>query len=203
MMRRVAQQRGYSLVEALIATALLAGLSSALAPAVYGSIRVSSTVLQDGKDREAIRIVDESLTQIFQNSILLANDETRLRFEGQPDALRVVSFAGNHSAARIFELTIENGALLGSIQKLNKEDAEQISTSLFPENVGVFSYYGRPIDHAPIGWRKDWTATHPPQLIRLEITSENGAEPTVLEYALNGRAPLHCAFDPVSRKCRS
>ncbi len=201
-MRRIAKQRGYSLVEALIATALLAGLASALGPAVFGSIRISSAVLQDGKSREAIRIVDGSLAQIFGNSILLAASEPQLRFEGAPDTLRVVSFAGNPTAARIFELTIENGALLGAIQKLDKDDDEQLSTNLFPANVSGFSYYGRVTERAPIAWRRDWKGNRPPQLVRIEITPEDDGGPMVLEYALNGRAPLHCAFDPVSRKCR-
>ncbi len=201
-MRRNTKQRGYSLVEALIATALLAGLASALAPAVFGSIRISSTVLQDGKNREAVRIVDGALTQIFSNSVLLTNSEPQLRFEGAPNALRVVSFAGNPTAARIFELTINNGALLGNVQKLNKADAEQLSTTLFPANVSGFSYYGRATERAPVGWRKDWKGKRPPQIVRLEIVSEDDGEPIILEYALDGRAPLHCAFDPVSRKCR-
>ncbi|NOX95414.1 MAG: hypothetical protein GXP04_10090 [Alphaproteobacteria bacterium] len=201
-MQRTAKQRGYSLVEALIATALLAGLASALAPAVFGSIRISSAILQDGKTREAIRSVDGALTQIFSNSILLAAGEPKLRFEGAPDALRVVSFAGNPTAARVFKLTIENGALLGTIQKLDKDDDEQLSTNLFPANVSGFSYYGRATERAPIGWRKDWKGKRPPQLVRVEIKSEDGGRPVILEYALSGGAPLHCAFDPVSRKCR-
>ncbi len=203
MMQKRLEQKGYSLVEALIAVALLAGLSSTLGPAMFSSMRISSAVLQNGKDQEALRIVDESLSSIFANAVLVSQEAPGFVLEGDARALQLVSLAGSHSTARMFRLTITNESLYGEIDALNKNEATKLSTTLFEGNIRQFSYYGRPTGDAPLGWRNDWDSKQPPQLVRLEISSEDNAQPIILEYPVNAQAPLHCAFDPVSRRCRS
>lgn len=198
-----AGERGYTLLEALISVGLLAGLAGALGPAVYGAVRLSTAILGQSERQESLRILDESLTQIFENAVLISAADGDLFIHGDEKSLQTPSLAGEQSTARIFTLRIAHGALVGDIAPIFDEAAPAQSTELFPVGARKFSYYGRADAKALAGWRDQWKSAEPPLLVRVELADDgNGRAPVILDFRPAGRARLYCEFDPVSRRCR-
>ena len=196
------RQRGVSLLEALIAVALLAGLASMLAPAVHSALKLSAGTLQQAEYRESSRIVHDALSQIVSNALLIDPGNEGLRMRGDASQLQIVSLAGS-STARRFSLLIENGRLTGDIDTLLERDEANETTEILSEGALGFSYYGRATPDAPLGWTNRWSGAHPPALVRLQVRENNKpGVATSIEIPVTARGPLHCAFDPVSRRCR-
>lgn len=195
------KQRGVSLLEALIAVALLSGLTLLLAPAVAGAMRASNEVLSRAAARENHRIVSEALRQILQNAVIMDSAQAGLRIEGDKKSLHVVSLAGS-SQARVFTLKIEDSALIGQIAALSDRTRVLEETRILEAGAMQFSYFGRATPNAPLSWAATWKGALPPQIVRLE-TSNEGDKSTFHDVHVAARGPLHCAFDTVSRRCRS
>lgn len=202
-MRRLRnRQRGYTLLEALISVGLLAGLAGALGPAVFGSMRVSTAILDQAEGQESLRALDEALTQIFTNAVLMSAGDNELFLQGDENTVRVASLAGDESRARVFTLHIENGTLIGAIAPMLNGEAPKQSSELIPDGARRFSYYGRANTNAPLLWRDAWNDAAPPLLVRIELAAGEDNNSIVFDYRPAGRAYLHCRFDPVSRRCR-
>jgi general secretion pathway protein J len=196
------RQRGVSLLEALIAVALLAALASMLAPAMHNALRLSTITLRDAEARESHRIAEDALSQILSKALLIDPGELDLRITGDDARLRVASLAGSATARR-FSLQIENGRLTGDIETLLGEGNENETTEILAAGAIGFSYYGRATPDAPLGWTSKWSGALPPALVRLQMRESDGPDAiTSIEIPVNVRGPLHCAFDPVSRRCR-
>jgi general secretion pathway protein J len=196
-------QKGVSLLEALIAVALLAGLAVLLTPALVGAMRASNSVLERAANREDNRIVEDALVQILDNSVVMDASDPDLRIGGDESLLRVISLAGANEARR-FTLRIENGALTGAIAPLIDDGAPAQTTQILGAGALEFSYYGRQAEDAPLNWSRKWDSASPPQIIRLETAAkEEGGGNIIHEIHIAARSPLHCAFDTVSRRCRN
>lgn len=198
------RQRGTTLLEALIAVALLAALSAALAPAVHAALRTSSAVVAKAEQRESARIAEDALARILSNAIVMDNAAPDLRLKGDASSLDVVSLAGG-SVARRFSLTIDRGRLTGEIRPLLDHDDGRQVTEILPAQAKSFSYYGRRTPDAPLAWSDRWDGALAPLLIRFELenTTMAGISGRRFEFAVTSGGPLHCQFDPVSRRCRS
>lgn len=196
------RQKGVTLLEALIAVALLAMLASMLAPALRSAIRASTGVVNEARLQEERRIAKDALTQILSNAVILESNDARL-FKGDNQSFRVASLAGG-AIIRDFSFEVSGGRLIGEIRPLlDRNNAGDVVEILQTGAVG-FSFYGRVSDDAPLAWSPRWDAPRPPLLVRFDYRSED-PERTIhsLEFGVHAREPLHCAFDTVSRRCRS
>ena len=196
------RQRGVTLLEALIAVALLAALAATLAPPVHNTLRLSSTTLGAAKRNESLRIAENALTQVLSNAVIMDAGEAEFRIFGDRQSLNVTSLAGG-SVARRFSLTIADGRLIGALSLLHADNDERDHTEILDRGALGFSYYGRTRDDAPLRWSQKWNSARPPQIVRLELANTDASEAnTIIEVPITIGAPLHCAFDPVSRRCR-
>ncbi len=196
-------QRGFSLTEALIAIAVLAGLASALAPAAFGSVRASTEIVSLSAEREAARVADEALEGIFSNAVVIASDPAALRFQGRSHEISLISLAGPDATPRKFQLKIDNGALNAEIVGFADRNDEPQTTTLLRRGAAEFSFYGSPDAAGVASWTSVWNNKIPPRLVRLKVSTPNGRGLPFLEYVVTPNGPLHCAFDPVSRRCRN
>lgn len=196
------KQRGVTLLEALIAVALLAMLSALLAPALSQGLRASRIVLEDASTKETGRVLENSFRQILSNAILMES-KTELALKGDAQSLQLASLAGG-SIARHFTLEIINGRLTGDIAPLLGDETPDQSVEILQRGAVAFSYYGRVNDDAPLAWSSRWNAARPPLLVRIEARLDPDSQMTRgFEFPIQARELLHCAFDPVSRQCRS
>ncbi|HXI86121.1 MAG TPA: prepilin-type N-terminal cleavage/methylation domain-containing protein [Parvularculaceae bacterium] len=193
MNNRAAQNRGYSLVEALIATAILAGLAAAAAPAIHSSIRASTRLAADARGAEESRIGYDSLAGLFQRAI---DDGVRgtPAFQGDSKSLSFFAAEDLEKPADNIRLSIEGGDLIYRAR-------EGTRPIVLLKDAQAFRYYGGPENASP-AWRDEWTEKEPPLLVEVTRQETEPALP-LLSFFIAARAPLNCAFDQVSRKCRS
>jgi prepilin-type N-terminal cleavage/methylation domain-containing protein len=198
-----ANQRGVTLLEALIAVALLAALATMLSPAVYGAMRMSSAVLGAAGTREQRRTVDDALTAILSNAVVMTAADADMMMRGDAKSLQAVSLAGS-GVARRFLLTIDGGRLSGEIAPLIDDERGSERVEIVSEGALRFSYYGRASENAPLAWTGQWRNARPPAVVRFEMAAEKAdATDLVFDIYVAAAGPLHCEFDPVSRRCRS
>jgi hypothetical protein len=203
MTARRQSQRGVTLLEALIAVALLAGIATLLAPAVYGALRASSAVIVIADANEQRRIVDDALTAIVSNAVVMSAADADTLMRGDDRSFETISLAGS-GVARRFVLSIEGGRLLGEITPLVGGDDETERVEIASEGALRFSYYGRATEDAPPVWSGRWRSDRPPSIIRFEMSAGKSDEANfIFDIGVAGSGPLHCEFDPVSRRCRS
>jgi hypothetical protein len=126
-----------------------------------------------------------------------------MMMRGDAKSFQAVSLAGS-GVARRFVLTIDGGKLTGEIAPLidNESGAERVE--IVSQDALRFSYYGRVSENAPLAWSGQWRGARPPAIIRFEMAADDAKAANLLfDFDVAASGPLHCEFDPVSRRCRS
>jgi prepilin-type N-terminal cleavage/methylation domain-containing protein len=201
-------QRGYSLIEALIAVAILGGVAAALAPATHSAIKAATRIAASASAAEIERAGDEAMAELFAQAISPGASPGHA-FVGAPQSIGFHALADGEKGPRPARLTIDDDRLIlaGEGAARAKDDPAGAGSIGRPiillEGVRRFRFYGvRGADHEP-SWSDQWRETLPPRLVAVEFAgAAQGDAPRSKMYSLKLRAPLQCAFDQVSRQCR-
>lgn len=198
-------QAGYSLVEALIAVAILAGIAGALAPVTYTAIQAASRINSLAADAETSRVGGNALTGIFAAFINAETDESAAAFIGEPNKIKFNILADQQTGPRKVELRIVDEKLLLTppINVAEKRIGANTTEVAIADNALNFRYFGAIALDADPSWHSRWTEKTPPLLIELSFSEGNEEAAKSQSFVLTNRAPLHCAFDQVSRQCRN
>ncbi len=198
---RNSAQRGYSLLEALIAVAILAAIAAALAPALFASVRASGRIAVFASETEEERVARNLLKSLFDSAITLSATSEAPWFEGAQDRLKLAMLHAPADDPETAHLIIRSGVLYfasASDIAINADGDGTPEAMLF-EGVSRFRYYGAADEREEPAWRSSWDADAPPLLVRVEFMHASGA----MDFHVAARAPLNCVFDQVSRRCRS
>ncbi|MEQ8176936.1 MAG: prepilin-type N-terminal cleavage/methylation domain-containing protein [Amphiplicatus sp.] len=198
---RNSAQRGYSLIEALIAVAILAAIAAVLAPALFASVRASGRIAVFASEAEEERVARDLLKSVFDSAITLSAAPETPWFEGAPDRLKIVTLDAPADDPETAYLVIRSGVLYfasASDIAING-DGDGTPEAMLLEGVSRFRYYGAADEREEPAWRSSWDANAPPLLVRVERADADVA----MDFHVAARAPLNCVFDQVSRRCRS
>lgn len=201
MTQRTHNENGYTLIEALIASAILAGVASVLAPAIHTSIKTSSRISQYGANAEEVRIADGVLAELFAAAVNPGGPDGALVFSGSPERLRFPALFDIEAGPQIVTLRIDDRKLIYAPAAVFDDDSIMSEVVLLGDASG-FDYFGAENDRDAPGWRPNWTSPSPPRLIRIERIAADGSSHS-LTFHISATAPIHCLFDQVSRKCRN
>jgi prepilin-type N-terminal cleavage/methylation domain-containing protein len=200
MKDRIRSQRGYTLIEALIASAILAGLAAVLAPAIHASVRAASRIAQSGENAESIRIADGVLADLFSAAVDPGASGERRTFVGDAETLSFFVLFDMEAGPQTVALRIDGGRLSYAPPPGAGSETESDEIVLLDDAM-AFRYYGASNARESAEWRPDWTSSSPPLLVSIERGGAGGSPPA-LTFRVSSRAPIHCLFDQVSRKCR-
>lgn len=192
-------QAGFTLTEALIAIAILAGIAAAMAPALQGITRVAARIHTETSDAEDHRITLQVLTRIINGALQLPDTEATT-IKGRKSQFSIVSFGYNHNQPRNFQFRIEETDGVSDLL-LAEPNTDHNSISLMTGRRFTFSYFGRQTDEPKTKWHLRWQDQALPRLIRFEGFDLEG-DAIVFDIDLHAQAPLICRFDAVSRRCR-
>ena len=225
--REAARAAGFTLVELLIALALLGLLSLA----IFGELRFGthawSAVARVDQEAETIGAVQALLRLKLQTAYPMltratdlseAGGERHVDFDGARDALGFVSFlpdrAGPPVTARLTlraEPTPDGDALrlvaawrpaLGP----GNDGAAPVGSVLLERIAALrFSYYGVPEGRTAPEWTDSWTQRRDlPQLVSVTVAFPDGDRRRWPELivAPRIRADVTCVFDPLIKDCR-
>lgn len=203
-----ARQRGFSLPEILVAVAILAGLMAALGPMLGAAARVASRLHLEAQYEEDARIARRFLQDVFSQSVWLDKDSSEAPITGDARQLQVTTLDPLTKSPMRVSLTIdrdETQRLMARFTANSKDgppDTDERYVLLSNLSNARFAYMTRQGDGRR--WRDRWDDPAPPALIRFSGALQYGSQTRdfAFEASPDGAAPLHCAFDRVSRQCR-
>lgn len=208
-------QAGFTLVEILVATTLLALLLGVLFATFYTSVRA-----WDRADEYGIGTNDiEAVQRFLRSRIAAANpvlhpqadvdrllQGARITFIGETDRLSFVSPLPAHRATgglHLFVLSIEDGGLQlfhrpfhPHMASLQPSDERPWNSLTLLERVTQlrFRYLGKPNDDTDFGWHETWlAATHTPVLVEMALER---TDPNAVSW------PLFAARTTIERRVR-
>ncbi len=199
-------QRGITLIESLIAMAVLAMIMALAAPLLQMTLATTARTESLYRFAEEDRTAITALRRALGRAIVPAGTKGDVVFTGRGQDLRFFVY---DSAGAVQELTLTT---------TNNDQGAALTLTMNPEGAGPveevvllaglsdlsLSYYGTPTSDAPATWRQRWSGARLPRLVRLTMVRDIRGErrEVVIDLAVPAIAPLTCAFDPVSRQCR-
>ena len=190
-------QDGFSLLEVLIAIAILAGVAMALGPAISAAARASARIHQQAAVEEDLRTARQFFRDMITQQLLVTPAASAI--SGNRSTLSLTVLDPGDMAPAELKLTITNEAPARLIASFGDGETDNAVDYTLLANIkdAQFQFL------ANAQWRDSWSDTALPSLIRLRfIHSDASADPISIEAAPHGQAPLICQFDPVSRRCR-
>lgn len=205
-MRARVKEAGFSLTETLVALAILAAVTVALAPAVRSAFAAHRGLGEASGSAAAHLHLEHTLRDLFAAAVHLPEDGSAPSFEGNPGAVRFAARPpGSETVLRV------------SLEISGRGDDQSVSIALSPldggtgaaESLGAshsqmrFLFYGPAEPGEPARWYRDWGGPHPPRLIVLDMARRPGDDALQrIEFAVGGQAALACDYDSGLQACR-
>jgi hypothetical protein len=192
------QESGFTLLEALIAAAVLAGISALLAPALVGALDAAgrSHALTDRIERGAA--LDGVVHELFAATHQPPTGDGALQFSGAPASARFL-VRPEHGNMQRAELAITGSQLTLRLSALDLEPGRQglrETEVVLAEGfeAGRLSYAGVDRDR----WRRveveRWSSDRLPRLVALHLRWPDGTE-TRIQAEVAGQGRFECRFD--------
>ena len=202
--------RGYTLVELLVALAILALLMTTL----YDGFRYAHGI-QSRTVALSQNHYDVAHAQDFLRNLVGSANGGVKPLKGESDAIRFIAPLSRHGASDgLYEVALRlqespaGGRLVMDWKKLtvaNSEAADRAAgagTVTIIDNVSdlTISYFG---EGANAIWLSRWSSNEaPPQLVRIALSLSGGYPWPDLLVSPRATRDANCVFDPVSRSCR-
>ena len=208
-------EAGFTLLELLIATALLGLLTVVLLESTRFGVQVwarsESAITDENQIRRVQTTLTEELSRAYPLFMASGTSDAHIDFDGSADRLTFLSPDGDLPGAMartsITTETTEGDTNLVSSSTLELSAKAATDKTILFRNIKALSlsYFGSDSDGERPSWRNDWHGkTRLPFLIRIRIafTDKQNAFWPDLVVATRLAADAGCVFDPLSKTCR-
>jgi prepilin-type N-terminal cleavage/methylation domain-containing protein len=198
------RQRGFSLLEVLIAISILAGIMMALGPAISTAAKAASRIHNNASVHESLRTLQMFFRDtIEQNVFLLEAGEIRSIY-GSPTELHISTYDPDASEPDTVTLKISSSATSSLIAEFSTGSSAQIQSIELIESLDNAKFEFLSVDNGIPVWKSKWSEMQPPKLVRFSgaITNQGAISKFLFEAAPAATSPFECQFDSVSRQCR-
>lgn len=209
-----ARDRGFTLLELLVAVTLLAFLSVVLVAGLrYGTniwrkTETKNTALTAARTAE--RIVAGNLARLYPKYVTVSPTESYVDFDGTAHAMTFFSTAQSQTGFLMRDTLeeVRDGDTLSmrieSVPELTRGGT--IAQTLLTRLASVeFSYYGIAGDAKEAAWYPAWQRqAGPPQLVRIHVAAADPGAPTLPDLIVAPRvaADVGCLYDSVTKFCQ-
>jgi prepilin-type N-terminal cleavage/methylation domain-containing protein len=198
------RQRGFSLLEVLIAISILAGIMMALGPAISTAAKAASRIHNNASVHESLRTFQMFFRDaIEQNVFLLDTGEIRSIY-GSPTELHIITYDPDANEPDTVVFKISSSAASSLIAEFSTGSSAQSQSIELIEALdnAKFDFLG--VENGTAVWKSEWSETQPPKLVRFSgaVTNQGAISEFTFEAAPAATSPFECQFDSVSRQCR-
>ena len=197
-------QCGLTLLEVLIAAAILAGIAMGLAPAINAASRASISIHQKSNIAEELRTSRQVFRDVVRQQIQMPSEMQDHLFKGTANEFSFASIDPITMKPVLIELSVTATAPKQVLVRLKAEGDKSGAPYLLLSNVTDAHFEFLDKRNGQDQWRRNWDQAFLPALVRLTGTlqTRGTGRPFLVEAAPLGRTTLNCQFDPVSRQCR-
>lgn len=201
-MRANSQQRGSTLLEALIATAITAMIAAAAGAALKQGAYTIATLTSFSRLHENQYVFERTLRNMTDSAVWVGLDEPEWLPKGSSQEFSFVHFDGSGELIRT-TLEIVAGGTTRLVAKQVTEGERVILDSEFRLSDQKLELRYLTADRfGNTAWSRDLTSNRLPSLISLGVPNDTGVEFRLDAY-LPAQSPLICQYDPVARICRN
>lgn len=188
-------QAGFTLMETLIAVAILAGIAAVLVPAIRTAVRVEArtTSLVGGLEIDAA--VEDLMREFLLRAYRPPQSYTSGRLSGSSTSIRFLTLATASQSPEPVSITFDTGRLELTLPQLDGERRNSQTVLLADEVERVrFMYFGDAGHGRGPDWYEVWDFDAPPRLIVLDLVAHDGNVQRI-EVRIGGVAAFDCRFD--------
>ena len=178
-------------------------VSAATAPLMQAATKAIARISKEADHTEDISRAARTLQRLFDQTSPIdgaARDGGSLIGSGNEIIFNTYDLTAGGFVERRVEITTRaSQALVLQVGMPSAKAAEVTLLEGFDK--GAFSYLETSNGSRPSAWVGAWRNPEIPRLVRFKaVHSEN--EAILLEFSIQTNGRLHCAFDPISRRCR-
>lgn len=186
---------GFTLIEVLAATTLLAIVTALLLPVVRTATQVETRLASASVAAGDHRTTEQVLRHLLARAQRSPGRGSGQGFDGDTASLsfltRPAAFEGPQRASFI----IENGALTLALRPAADPARPSERATLQSEmDAPAFVYFGDPDGDGVDGWHQTWQSDRLPRLVVLDMARVDGTVRRI-EARVGGAAPTDCRFD--------
>ncbi|WP_417493250.1 type IV pilin protein [Maricaulis sp.] len=186
---------GFTLMEALIAVVILAGIAAVLVPAVSTAVRVEARASNLIVGLETQAGTEDLLRELLLRAHRPPRAASAGQLEGTPTSVSFLTLATAAGTPQPARLEFESGRLELTLPRLEDRSRAPQGIVLADElERARFRYFGDIEDGRGTVWHESWDHPAPPQLVGLDLLSRDGSRNRI-EARVGGAGAFDCRFD--------
>lgn len=194
------QESGFTLTEALIATAILSVLTLSVLLAIRTIVDADRGLRRSVGSIEERLLFNEVVRDVARFSYRPPDADASRRFAGGPSGFSTLVHAPGEGSAQFAVLSIEGGAVSVSLAPLDSRVPAQVALLYEGAEAVRARYLGRREDEAGLQWFSSWEEETPPILVSIEIQEENG-QVWRIDALVEGQGGFDCTLNRETGTC--
>ncbi|SDL67668.1 hypothetical protein [Maricaulis salignorans] len=192
---------GFTLMEALIAVVILAGIAAVLVPAVRTAVRVEARAAGLVEGLETHAAIEDLMRELLLRAYRAPRSDGQGQFRGSATSLSFLTLATAADFPEPVRLDYDSGQLELTLPHRAGTPSNAYRFVLVEDvERARFSYFGDADDGRGQAWQSVWDQPAPPQIVALDIQARNGSAKRI-EARIGGAGAFDCRFDSGQGVC--
>ncbi len=202
-------QQGFSLIEVLIAAAIVALIGAAFAPTLYAATKIWAQQSRVAQLTEEDRVARRVLRTLAEGAVHPAYTGGDIRFVGDAQSAEMIVRTESGDLEQIglvWQARADGFALMLRVESFGTDNGEVVLVELLSQlDEGTFQYIDARTGDRPRDWQPSWARERLPAALRVAYRRSSMNAPSVLEQSMvvsfPANEPLHCPHEGTGDVC--